>query len=340
MREGLFRYLPGLALVAAIGAPALMLQSRLTVSGKTVVSAVAVAIVLGVLIRNLWGLAEACKPGVSFAVKRLLRVGIALLGAQLSLGQVLRTGATAVLVVATCIVLAILVVRFLSTRMGLSDRLGTLLGVGTSICGVSAIVATAPAIEAKQEETSMAVATITVFGLLAVVVYPLLGRALGLSDVVFGTWAGTAVNDTSQVIAAGLIYSQAAGEIATVVKLTRNLFMAPVIVVLSSWYLRKNQGSGVRGQKGISLKNVVPGFVLGFVAMAVLNSLGILPPMALDLIRTASSWLIVGALAGVGLETNLASLRAIGFRPFYAGLCAASFMAAVSFGLIRIFGIG
>lgn len=340
MREGLFRYLPGLAMVAAIGAPALMLQSRLTVSGKTVVSAVAVAIVLGVLIRNLWGLAEACKPGVSFAVKRLLRVGIALLGAQLSLGQVLRTGATAVLVVATCIVLAILVVRFLSTRMGLSDRLGTLLGVGTSICGVSAIVATAPAIEAKQEETSMAVATITVFGLLAVVVYPLLGRALGLSDVVFGTWAGTAVNDTSQVIAAGLIYSQAAGEIATVVKLTRNLFMAPVIVVLSSWYLRRGQGSGVRDRKGVPLKNVVPGFVLGFVAMAVLNSLGILPPMVLDPIRTASSWLIVGALAGVGLETNLASLRAIGFRPFYAGLCAASFMAAVSFGLIRIFGIG
>jgi uncharacterized integral membrane protein (TIGR00698 family) len=340
MRERLLGYLPGLAVVAAIGAPALMLQSRLTVSGKTVVSAVAVAIVLGVLIRNLWGLAEACKPGVSFAVKRLLRVGIALLGAQLSLGQVLRTGATAVFVVATCIVLAILVVRFLSIRMGLSDRLGTLLAVGTSICGVSAIVATAPAIEAKQEETSMAVATITVFGLLAVVVYPLLGRAFGLSDVVFGTWAGTAVNDTSQVIAAGLIYSQTAGEVATVVKLTRNLFMAPVIVVLSSWYLRRGQGSGIRGQKGISLKSAVPGFVLGFVAMAVLNSLGIFPPMALDLIRTASSWLIVVALAGVGLETNLASLKAIGFRPFYAGLCAASFMAVVSFGLIRIFGIG
>ncbi len=340
MCEGLLRYLPGLAVVAAIGAPALMLQSQLTVSGKTVVSAVAVAIVLGVLVRNLWGLAEVCKPGVSFAVKRLLRVGIALLGAQLSLGQVLRTGATAVFVVATCIVLAILVVRFLSTRMGLSDRLGTLLGVGTSICGVSAIVATAPAIEAKQEETSMAVATITVFGLLAVVVYPLLGRALGLSDVVFGTWAGTAVNDTSQVVAAGLIYSQTAGEVATVVKLTRNLFMAPVIVVLSSWYLRKGQGSRVRGQKGISLKSAVPGFVLGFVAMAVLNSLGVFPPMALDPIKTASSWLIVVALAGVGLETNLASLKAIGFRPFYAGLCAASFMAAVSFGLIRIFGIG
>ena len=155
------------------------------------------------------------------------------------------------LVVAVCIVLAILVVRFLSARMGLPDRLGTLLGVGTSICGVSAIVATAPAIEAKQEETSLAVATITVFGLLAVVVYPLLGRLLGLSDAFFGTWAGTAVNDTSQVVATGLIYSQRAGEVATVVKLTRNLFMAPVIVVLSSIYLARAAERGRRrGEKG------------------------------------------------------------------------------------------
>jgi len=287
-------------------------------------------------------LPDACKPGVSLAVKRLLRIGIALLGAQLSLAQVLRTGGKAVLVVAACIVLAILVVRIVSMRMGLSDRLGTLLGVGTSICGVSAIVATAPAIEAKQEETSLAVATITVFGLLAVVIYPLLGRVLGLTDGFFGTWAGTAVNDTSQVVATGLIYSQEAGEVATVVKLTRNLFMAPVIVVLSSIYLARarSAGHGAAKKGGVSLKTAVPGFVLGFLAMAVLNSLGAFPAAALDLIRTVSGWLIVIALAGVGVETNLASLRTIGFRPFYAGLCAATFMAVVSFGLISLFGIG
>ena len=131
---GIGQYVPGLALLLGIALPALFVQHQITVSGKTVVSAVAVAIVLGVLLRNLAGLPAACQAGVGFAVKRLLRVGIALLGAQLSLGQVLRTGATAVVVVAICIVLAILVVRFLSMRMGLSDRLGTLLGVGTSIC--------------------------------------------------------------------------------------------------------------------------------------------------------------------------------------------------------------
>jgi uncharacterized integral membrane protein (TIGR00698 family) len=334
------KYVPGLGLLLAIAIPAMLIQHQITVSGRAVVSAVAIAIVIGVLLRNLVGLPGPCKPGVGLAVKRLLRIGIAMLGAQLSLGQVLRTGGKAVVVVALCILLAILVVRFLSTRMGLSDRLGTLLGVGTSICGVSAIVATAPAIEAKQEETSLAVATITVFGLLAVVIYPLLGRLLGLTDGFFGAWAGTAVNDTSQVVATGLIYSQEAGEVATVVKLTRNLFMAPVIVVLSSWYLRKGQGSGARGGGKIPLKNAVPGFVLGFVAMAVLNSLGVFPAAVLDLIKTASSWLIVIALAGVGVETNLASLRTIGFRPFYAGLCAATFMAAVSFGLISLFGVG
>jgi uncharacterized integral membrane protein (TIGR00698 family) len=320
----------------------MLIQHQITVSGRTVVSAVAIAIVMGVLLRNLVGLPEGCKPGVSLAVKRLLRIGIALLGAQLSLGQVLRTGGKAVVVVAACILLAILAVRFVSMRMGLSDRLGTLLGVGTSICGVSAIVATAPAIEAKQEETSLAVATITVFGLLAVVIYPLLGRALGLTDVFFGTWAGTAVNDTSQVVATGLIYSQRAGEVATVVKLTRNLFMAPVIVVLSSIYLARARSAedGAAKKGGVSLKTAVPGFVLGFLAMAVLNSLDAFPAAALDLIRTASAWLIVIALGGVGVETNLASLRTIGFRPFYAGLCAATFMAAVSFGLISLFGIG
>lgn len=337
----MLKYIPGLALILVISLLARFIQSLITVSGKEVVSAVAIAIILGILIRNLVGMPDACKPGTSFTVKRILRVGIALMGAQLSLDQVLNTGASSVLIVAICIVLAVLVVRFVSMRMGMSDRLGTLLGVGTSICGVSAIVATAPAIEAKEEETSMAVATITIFGLLAVLVYPLLGASLGLSDRFFGTWAGTAVNDTSQVVATGLIFSQKAGEIATVVKLTRNLFMAPVIVALSWFYLKRRlaEGEAKGGGRGIKLQQAVPLFVLGFVGMAVLNSIGVFPDAVRKGIQMISQFLIVAALAGVGLETNLATMRKIGLRPFYAGLCAAIFMAAVSFGLITVLGI-
>ena len=337
----MLKYVPGFALILAISFPARFLQSQITVNGREVVSAVAIAIVLGIVIRNLIGVPDSCKPGTSFAVKRILRVGIALMGAQLSLGQVLKTGAAAVFVVATCIVLAILVVRFISMRMGMSDRLGTLIGVGTSICGVSAIVATAPLIESREEETSLAVATITVFGLVAVLVYPLLGHLWRLSDTFFGTWAGTAVNDTSQVVATGLIYSQKAGEVATVVKLTRNLFMAPVIVGLSWFYLKKRQAEGgaASGRKGLRLHQAVPLFVLGFVGMAILNSLGAFAPPVRQGIQSVSQFLIVSALAGVGLETHVAAMRKIGLRPFYAGLCAAAFMAVVSFGLITLAGI-
>ncbi|MFI5197875.1 MAG: YeiH family protein [Thermoanaerobaculia bacterium] len=325
----------------AIAVPARLIQTLITVNGKEVVSAVAIAIIFGILIRNLLGLPDACRPGTSFTVKRALRLGIGLMGAQLSLGQVLETGGKSVLVVAACIVLAILVVRLVSMRMGLSDRLGTLLGVGTSICGVTAIVATAPVIEAREEETSLAVTTITVFGLLAVVIYPLLGRLWALTDTFFGTWAGTAVNDTSQVVATGLIFSQKAGEVATVVKLTRNLFMAPVIVGFSWFYFKRRQAEEgtSEGKQSLKLRQAVPLFILGFLGMAVLNSLGVFPPSLRQAIQTVSQFLIVCALAGVGLETHVGAMKKIGLRPFYAGLCAATFMAAVSFALIRLAGI-
>jgi uncharacterized integral membrane protein (TIGR00698 family) len=334
------RLLPGIALILAIAIPARIVQSLITVAGKEVVSAVAIAIVAGILIRNLAGRPEACRPGTDFAMKRILRLGIGLMGAQLSLAQVVQTGGSSILVVAICIVSALVVVRFLSVKMGMSDALGTLLGIGTSICGVTAIVATAPVIEAKEEETSLAVATITVFGLLAVVVYPLLGHLWGLSDRFFGTWAGTAVNDTSQVVATGLIYSQRAGEIATVAKLTRNLFMAPVIVGLSWLHFRRRRAAEPGAGAGkLKLSQAVPLFILGFLAMAVLNSLGVFPPEVRKGIQTVSQFLIVCALAGVGLETHVGAMRKIGFKPFYAGLCAAAFMAVVSFTLIRLFGI-
>lgn len=335
-------HLPGLALILAICVPALMIQERIAVNGTHVVSAVALVILLGIFIRNTVGLPDRCKAGTSLAVKRVLRLGIVLMGAQLSLMQVLQSGARSVILIAICIASAVLLVHAIGRRLGLSDRLGILIGVGTSICGISAIVATAPVIDAREEETSLAVATITVFGLLALFTYPLLGRLFHMSDAVFGTWAGTAVNDTSQVVATGLIFSERAGQVATVVKLTRNLFMAPVILILSSGAVMKDADGvpGSPGRGGGTFRSAFPVFVLGFVGMAVLNSLGVFSPVALGWVRSASSFLILVALGGVGLETNVTAMRKIGLKPFYAGLCAAALMAGVSFSLIRMFGIG
>ena len=345
MRHGgwstVWEVLPGLGLLCLLAAPAIWLQERITVSGKPVISAVALVILFGLALRNAVGLPAPCKAGVGFAVKRLLRVGIALMGAQLSLGAVLRGGGQALVIITVCIVLAILVVRRVGLALGLSERLGTLIGVGTSICGVSAIVATAPAIEAKEEETALAVGTITAFGLLALLVYPLVGSALGLSDRFFGTWAGTAVNDTSQVVATGLMYSQQAAEVAMVVKLTRNLFMAPVILLLSALYLRQALGPATTRPRGgwKAIKSAAPLFVFGFIGMALLNSLEVFGPEARVWLRMGSMGCILLGIGGVGLETNLAAIRRIGFRPFYAGLAAALLMAVVSFGLITLSGI-
>ncbi len=335
----MLKYIPGLALVFIISLLASFMQSLFAVNGKAVVSAVAIAIILGIAVRNLFQVPESCFPGCGYAVKNFLRVGIALMGAQLGLGQVLKTGASSVLIVAICVTLAILVALFISRRMGMSDRLGMLLGVGTSICGVSAIVATAPVVGAREEETTMAVATITIFGLLAVLSYPLLGLTLGLSDRFFGTWAGTAVNDTSQVVATGMIFSQKAGEIATVVKLTRNLFIAPVILILGGIYLKRTETGSRQGGNCVKLQQAVPLFVIGFIAMAILNSIGVFPDGVRKGIQIISQALIVAALAGVGLQTNLAALKKIGLKPFYAGLCASILMATISFGLITILGI-
>ncbi|MBI4536426.1 MAG: putative sulfate exporter family transporter [candidate division NC10 bacterium] len=334
-------YLPGLGLLLLLAVPALWLQERITVSGKPVISAVALVILFGLALRNSLGLPERCKPGAGLAVKRVLRIGIVLMGAQLSLGEVFRGGGQVLLIIALCITLAILTVRRLSLALGLSERLGTLIGVGTSICGVSAIVATSPVIGAKEEETALAVGTITACGLLALLVYPLLGAAWGLSDRFFGTWAGTAVNDTSQVVATGLMFSQRAAEVATVVKLTRNLFMAPVILLLSGLYLRRTMGgaTGEPGQRRRALQSAVPFFVLGFLGMALLNSLGLFGPPVREGLRSLSVFLILLGIGGVGLETDLAAVRRIGFRPFYAGLAAAVLMAGVSFGLIVLTGI-
>ena len=326
--------IPGTLLVLAISIPAVYVHKL-----YKPLSAVAIAIVVGVLIRNLFGLPEKCKRGTTFAVKRILRLGIVLLGVRLSFVEVLKIGGGALAIIVICITLAILVVRYISSRIGLPDRLGTLIGVGTSICGVSAIVATSPAIDAREEETAFAVATITLFGLLAVLLYPIIGRLVQMSDTFFGMWAGTAVNDTSQVVATGFIYSPEAGKIATVVKLTRNLFMAPVILILSYFYgMRSNRDrTGDMEKKKINYKKTFPVFVLGFVGMSVLRTLGVFPVEAISVLKTTASFLIVTAIAGVGLGTDFSSMKKMGLKPFYAGLSASVFMALVSFILISLF---
>jgi uncharacterized integral membrane protein (TIGR00698 family) len=276
-------------------------------------------------------------PGLRFAVHRVLRAGIILLGARLSIDQIVQVGGSAVALIVVCLLATLALGILLARSLGIGHRLGLLIAVGTAICGNSAIVATAPVIEADEREVAFAVATITVFGVLAVLLYPLIGHALALTAPRFGLWAGTSVNDTSQVVATAYSYTPGAGDVATVVKLTRNLFMAPVIVGI---------GLVVAGARRLpplqAARAAFPLFVLGFLATAVARSLGWLNGHAgpLSLAALASDLAqgcILLTLAAVGLQTDLRAMLRIGLRPLYAGLGLATGLAVLSLVLIGVF---
>jgi uncharacterized integral membrane protein (TIGR00698 family) len=323
------------------------------------ISEILIAVILGLYLRNAVGLGASLGPGIKFSIQRVLRLGIILLGLRLSLQDVAATGVNALILVAICITIALALAYAAGRLFKVPGRLAALIGVGTAICGNSAIVATAPVIEAKDEEVSFAVATITLFGLIAVVVFPILGHLAGLSDRVFGLWAGTAVNDTSQVVAVGAAYSSVALNFATIVKLTRNTLMAPLIVLFGIIYQRgQSRRMSEKAVEASRLKfsKLVPGFVLGFLVMSLIRTLGVaigvLPQavaqpgglvLAANFLTTVdelAKFAILMALAGVGLNTDLASLRKIGFKPLIVGTCVAIVLAVISLGLILFTPLG
>jgi uncharacterized integral membrane protein (TIGR00698 family) len=328
---------PGLLLVAALTLVAYV--STLVL--PDIFGAVTVGLFLGIIVANVRPLPQMA-PGARLAKAWFLPLGILLLGARLSLGDILSTGLGAIVVLVIDVILVLVMTLLVGRALGLPDRLAALIGVGTAICGNTAIAATAPVIGAEERDVSFAVATITIFGTAAVVVYPLIGHALGMSDDLFGHWAGAAVNDTSQVTATGFSYSVPAGETATVVKLTRNTLMVPVIFALGTWFASRGTGrTDTVGRRGrvASARKAVPPFLLGFLALALVNSAGLIPPELVTLFSRASAVLIVMALVGVGLSTSLTQLRQTGPAPFVMGLAVAGVLALVSLSLFVLLGV-
>ena len=314
------------------------------------VSPVPVAIVLGLLVRNTIGLPAVYERGLRLCGRDVLRAGIVLLGLRLSLGAVGEVGLTALPVVAACIVAALVGATWLGRVLDLPRRLSALIAVGTSICGVSAIVAAAAAIEAEDDEVSYAVACITLFGLLALFGYPFFAFwACGGDPRVAGIFLGTAIHDTAQVTGAGLIYQQqyAAPEAlsdATVTKLVRNACMAAVIPLMAALYLRAATGR----KRRVSWHQAVPLFVPAFLLAAALRTagdagdraFGVLSPEAwrgwLTAADRASAWCLGLAMVAVGLGTGLGKLRNLGLRPLAVGLVAALLVGGVSLALLTL----
>jgi uncharacterized integral membrane protein (TIGR00698 family) len=304
-----------------------------------VVSEVTVAIVIGLVVgRASFARSATVQPGLRFAAERMLRLGIVLLGAKLSVQQIAGIGLPAAAIIAVTMAAALAIVLLLSRAAAVDDRLAVLLAVGAAVCGNSAVVATSPVISARPRDTAYAVATVTLFGTIAVFAYPLIGHAAHLGDAVFGLWSGIAINDTSQVVAASSAYSPGAFEVATVVKLIRNALMAPLLVAIAWAWLRR---TGQAGDTSAGIRRAVPLFVLGFLALSGLRSVGVIGPDLANVLEAAARSLILVALAAVGLSVRLAEIRAVGARPLAVGLGAAlivgvaTIVAIVGFGLAR-----
>jgi uncharacterized integral membrane protein (TIGR00698 family) len=350
--------LPGVALALLLAFLGGVVADRVGVGllgfEKTPLSPILVAILLGLIIRNGIGLPRVYEAGLQLCLKRILRFGVALLGIRLSLEAAGTIGLVAVPIVISCIAAALILVTWISRTLGLPGRLGTLIAVGTAICGNTAIVATAPVIEADDDEVSYAVGCITVFGLLALMSYPFVSNWIFDGNPrLSGLFLGTAIHDTAQVAGAGMVYLQQFGsgqalDTATVTKLVRNLFMLAVIPLMGIVYHRS--GAERRTISRSKIRQMVPLFVFGFVAMTLLRTLGDLGSQPFGFLSTeawerfihttgqVAGWCLVVAMASVGLGTSFDRLKNLGLKPLAVGLLAALLVGGVSMSLIQVVG--
>lgn len=273
-------------------------------------------ILLGMLWRNLLGVSPVFVPGIGYSSRQVLKWSIIGLGFGLSLGQVVQTGASSLAVTLVTLSTAFAAAWVLGRWLGLTGHLRTLIGVGTAICGGSAIAAVAPIIKPDDHDTALAISTIFLFNVVAVLVFPLLGHWMGLSDAGFGLWAGTAINDTSSVVAAGYSYSTAAGDIATIVKLTRATLIIPICIGLALWTAWRARHAETR----VSLAQIFPWFILWFLLASGVRSLGVIPESLLAFLHLGAQFLIIMALTAIGLSSDLRRMALAGVRPLLLGL--------------------
>jgi uncharacterized integral membrane protein (TIGR00698 family) len=226
---------------------------------------------------------------------------------------------------------ALLGAWFIGAKMGVSRNLKSLIGVGTAICGGSAIASIAPIIKADDDEIAFSISTVFLFNVIAVLIFPLVGHLIHLGDYGFGLWAGTAINDTSSVVAASYSYSRAAGDFAVVTKLTRTTMIIPISLIFAFLMVRKSGGDN------FDIKRIFPWFILGFLAMSAINTLGFMGSVFPSIAGTAGKYLIVVALAGVGLGANFSKIRKTGPKPILLGLLVWALVACTSLALQGVF---
>ncbi len=322
-------------IVMAIVAYASMLINRLVViNGTHPFEAIAVGVVLGALARNTGLIPPRWEPYLKKFEMPLLW-GVVLLGAGFTT-EIARAEPLSLIVIFVTMAIGYWFIYFLARRVGLPKKLSALLSVGTTICGGSAIAITAPLIKAKEEETSYAVSTIVIAAFILLITLPFLGKVMNLSQTAFGVWAGTSVHNTPQTIGTGYMYGDKAGQVATMVKLTRNMFMIVVALFVSLWIGTQESADKKLGKKAI-LK-AFPWFLFGYIGMAIFKLLGFFTPQGIYWFLKSGKFLILMGMVGIGFGTDFRHIKKLGIKPLMVGIVGAIVVTAISLLMVKSIG--
>lgn len=328
---------PGLALLIVIAGMAFGLRQ---IPGLTILSPMFLAIILGIAFHNLIGTPSVAMAGITFSLRRILRLAIILLGLQLTVMQVVQVGGSGVVVIVVSMLATFAFTTWIGLVIGVDSKLTQLIAAGTSICGASAVIATNTVTRAHDEDVAYAVACVTVFGSIAMFVYPLLPELLRLDAHAYGLWTGASIHEIAQVVAAAFQDGQQAGDVGTIAKLSRVVLLAPMVMAIGiipaiGAARREEAAHGTVATMG---RLPVPWFVLGFIGLIGINSLVVIPPDVKVWLVTLTTFLLSVALAGMGMVTDLRKLTARGARPAVLGLLASLFITGLSLTLIKLLG--
>lgn len=328
-------HVPGWLLMVAVGVLSMLLSNLVVAGGKHPLEATALAVIIGILARNLGLVPALFHDGIKQFEKPLIW-GVILIGATLNFKDIGSQGPQMLTIILVTMTVSYFIIYILGRLFNLSPTLSTLLSVGTTICGGSAIAVTAPLIKAKEEETSYAIGTITLWGLAAILFYPPIAKSFGAGDVAFGVFAGTAIHATPQVVGAGFIFSDLAGKTATAVKLVRNCFMAPLAFLIAAWFTRTYLQAAAREKRRVNWTKAFPWFLFGYFVMAGLNTAGYFSTEGVGGLTWVGRFLIVISMAGIGLNTAFSAFKNVGFKPLLVGFLGALVVAACSIVMISL----
>ena len=326
------KLIPGIILSLAIAVLATFIESLLPIH---LIGGAVIAMFLGMILNYFLKDTAVFKTGIKFTAKKILKFAIILLGLSLNINTIFNVGKMSLLVMIFTLATCFGGGYFIGKALGLNWKLSNLISAGTGICGGSAIAAISTTIDADDNDVAYAMSATFLFDMSMIILFPIMGRAMGMSDTAFGIWAGTAVNDTSSVVATGYAFSDAAGDFSTMVKLTRTLAIIPTVLVFALIQLRIKKKEAVTAENGgaelnFSIKKIFPWFILGFVAMSVVASVLPIPTAVVGVTKKASKFLMVSALAAIGLNTSFADMKKSGIKPMIHGFIISALVVIVA----------